>query len=51
MSAPGNLAGPVPEFSRPIAVDQLKDREKHVPVEANEAERAALAKRFGILAI
>ncbi|HEY1722346.1 MAG TPA: DUF177 domain-containing protein [Magnetospirillaceae bacterium] len=40
-----------PEFPRPIAVDQLKDREKHFVIEADEAERKALAKRFGILGI
>lgn len=42
---------PAPEFSRPIAVDQLKDREKVFKIEADEAERRALAQRFGILAI
>jgi uncharacterized metal-binding protein YceD (DUF177 family) len=40
-----------PEFSRPVAVEQLHDREKEFVIEASEAERAALAERFGIIAI
>ncbi len=44
-------AGPAPEFSRPIAVDQLKDRENPFAIEASAAERKALAERFGILGI
>ena len=40
-----------PEFSRPVAVDQRHDQGLDVTIEANEAERAALASRFGILAI
>lgn len=40
-----------PEFSRPIAVEHLRDRDNVFPIEANEAERAALSQRFGIVAI
>jgi uncharacterized metal-binding protein YceD (DUF177 family) len=40
-----------PEFARPVAVDQLHDHGAEFAIEANPAERAALAKRFGILAI
>ncbi len=40
-----------PEFTRPVAVDQLRDHGAEFTVEANLAERSALAGRFGILAI
>lgn len=40
-----------PEFSRPVAVEQLREQGAELVIEANAAERAALAKRFGILAI
>jgi len=42
---------PEPEFSRPVRLDCLGDRPKAMTLEANEAERAALAKRFGLIAI
>jgi len=40
-----------PEFSRPVAVDELAPGGSDFAIEANEAERAALANRLGILAI
>jgi len=40
-----------PEFSRPERVDTIGDRERPVTIEADAAERAALAKRFGLLAV
>lgn len=40
-----------PEFSRPIEVERLRDRENVFPIEANGAERASLARRFGIVAV
>lgn len=40
---------PVPEFSRPWDLRQIDDRP--ITLEANEQERAALAQRFGIIAI
>jgi uncharacterized metal-binding protein YceD (DUF177 family) len=40
---------PVPEFSRPWDLRQIDDRP--VTLEASEQERAALARRFGIIAI
>ena len=39
----------VPEFSRPIRLDTLGDGARTVTVEANDAERAALAARFDLL--
>lgn len=40
-----------PEFSRPVRLDTLGDVPRAMAVEADEAERAALARRFGIVAI
>lgn len=40
-----------PEFSRIERVDQIGVRERTVAIEANAAEREALAKRFALLAI
>ncbi len=40
-----------PEFSRPVRVDTIGDAAREMIVTADEAERAALAKRFGLLAI
>ncbi|WP_414900847.1 YceD family protein [Sphingomonas flavalba] len=40
-----------PEFSRPIALDTIGDVPRTVTVEADEAERAALAARFGLASI
>lgn len=39
------------EFSRPVAVDRLGSHGKEVTVEANEAECAALARRFDLLGL
>jgi uncharacterized metal-binding protein YceD (DUF177 family) len=39
------------EFSRPFTVDRLHDKPFHEPIEANEDERAALAKRLNIVGI
>jgi uncharacterized metal-binding protein YceD (DUF177 family) len=41
----------VPEFSRPIAIDTLGEGPRTIAIEAGEAERAALARRFGLLSI
>jgi uncharacterized metal-binding protein YceD (DUF177 family) len=40
-----------PEFARPIRADTIGDEARTVEIEANEAERAALAKRFGLIEI
>jgi hypothetical protein len=40
-----------PEFSRPIRVDELSHQERRYDIEANEAERAALARRFDLQGI
>lgn len=40
-----------PEFSRPVRLDTLGDGVRHIAIEANEAERAALARRFGLLGV
>ena len=40
-----------PEFSRSFTVDRLYDKPFKEPIEANETERAALAKRLKIVAI
>ena len=40
-----------PEFSRPVRVDAIGEGERKEAIEANEAERAALAERFGLLSI
>ena len=42
---------PTPEFSRPFAVDRLKKGEMVVEIEADAAEKAALASRFGLIAV
>ncbi|RXD03204.1 DUF177 domain-containing protein [Sphingomonas sp. UV9] len=39
------------EFSRPERLDTIGERERIVEIVANEAERAALAKRFAIVSI
>jgi len=36
-----------PEFSRPVRIDTLGSAPRTVSIEADEAERAALARRFG----
>lgn len=40
-----------PEFSRPIRVDTLGSEPRTVTIEAGEDERAALARRFGLVSI
>ncbi|WP_375427555.1 DUF177 domain-containing protein [uncultured Sphingomonas sp.] len=42
---------PRPEFSRPERVDAISDRERVVELEARPAEREALARRFGLIAL
>jgi len=45
------MSEPVPEFSRPLRIDSLGATARTLQVEANEDERAALARRFGLVAI
>lgn len=40
-----------PEFSHPVRVDTIGEGARSETVEANDAERAALARRFGLIAI
>ncbi|SEN51499.1 Uncharacterized metal-binding protein YceD, DUF177 family [Sphingomonas gellani] len=40
-----------PEFARPQRLDTIGDREREVVVEADDAERRALATRFGLIGI
>jgi uncharacterized metal-binding protein YceD (DUF177 family) len=40
-----------PEFSRPVRVDALGAAPRQLRVEAEEGERVALARRFGLLAL
>src|SRR5688500_7512861 len=40
-----------PEFSRPIRIDTLGAAPRTVAIEAEAAEREALARRFGLVAI
>jgi uncharacterized metal-binding protein YceD (DUF177 family) len=40
-----------PEFSRPERIDAIGERERAVSIEADAAERAALAGRFGLVAV
>ena len=40
-----------PEFSRPICIDTLSSEPRQVSIEADDSERAALAGRFGLVAI
>jgi uncharacterized metal-binding protein YceD (DUF177 family) len=42
---------PQPEFSRPFPLDTLGPAPRRVSIEAAEAEREALARRFGLVAI
>ena len=42
---------PAPEFSRPERLDTIGAGDRMIAVQAEEQERAALAKRFGLLAI
>ena len=47
MSAPE----PVPEFARPVRIDALGEGARPMTVEADAGERAALAARFGLVAL
>jgi uncharacterized metal-binding protein YceD (DUF177 family) len=40
-----------PEFARLIRIDTLAEASRTVSIEADEAERAALASRFGLIAL
>lgn len=40
-----------PEFSRPERLDAIGEAPREVRIAANEAERAALARRFGVLSV
>jgi len=40
-----------PEFARPVRIDTLGGAARPIAIEAEEGERAALARRFGLLAI
>lgn len=40
-----------PEFSRPVRVDTLGEEPQSIAIEAEARERAALARRFGLVAI
>ena len=40
-----------PEFSRPIRADTIGVEPRHLHIEATEPERAALAKRFGLVTL
>jgi uncharacterized metal-binding protein YceD (DUF177 family) len=40
-----------PEFSRPERIDTIGERARTVAIAANEAERAAIAERFGLLSV
>lgn len=42
---------PVAEFSRAVRIDRLGTEPRRIALAANEAERAALARRFGLVAI
>ncbi len=41
----------VPEFSRPVRLDTLGEAARELAIEADEGERTALARRFGLVAI
>jgi uncharacterized metal-binding protein YceD (DUF177 family) len=40
-----------PEFSRPVRIDSLGEAQRALAIEAGEEERAALARRFGLIGI
>lgn len=40
-----------PEFSRPVSLDSLGEAPRSIEIEAGESERAALAKRFGLVSL
>jgi len=45
------MTAPTPEFSRPVAIESLDEGGVALAVDADENERARLAKRFGLVAI
>jgi uncharacterized metal-binding protein YceD (DUF177 family) len=45
------MSEPTPEFSRPLRIDSLGPGARDLQIEASEEERAALARRFGLVAI
>jgi uncharacterized metal-binding protein YceD (DUF177 family) len=51
MSAQGAGIGETPEFSRIVSADDIGVKDVTVDIEAQEAERAALAERFELIAI
>lgn len=40
-----------PEFSRPVRIDTLGSAPRRIAIEADAGERAALARRFGLIAL
>jgi len=42
---------PPPEFSRAVAIETLQAAPREMAIEADEQERAALATRFGLIAV
>lgn len=40
-----------PEFSRPVRIDTLGEGGRTIAIEADEAERVALAERFGLISL
>lgn len=52
MTGAGSVADrTAPEFSRQVALDEISETEIHLDIEADEQERAALARRFDLLAV
>ncbi|WP_380873468.1 hypothetical protein ACFB49_41670 [Sphingomonas sp. DBB INV C78] len=45
------MTTPAPEFSRPVRLDTLGEADRTIEIEASAEERAALAKRFGLLSL
>lgn len=45
------MSEPTAEFSRPVLVDQVPTRGVEMDIEANPAERAALARRFDLQSV
>ena len=41
----------MPEFSRPVRIDTLGERPRTLTIEADDVERAALARRFGFVSL
>ncbi len=42
---------PPPEFSRAVGIDTLQAAPREIAIEADEQERAALARRFGLITV